>query len=338
MRDRPADPTLSVVVPCYNEEAVIDATHERLSDVLDLLDMRGEIIYVNDGSSDATEEKLADIQSADHRVRVVHLSRNFGHQTAVTAGVDSAAGDAVVLIDADLQDPPELIRDMVERWRRGFDVVYAQRTRRLGETKFKLWTAGAYYRILNWLSDTEIPRDTGDFRLMDRCVVDALQQMPERDRFLRGMISWVGFRQIALPYERAQRFAGESKYPLWKMIRFATDGILSFSLKPLRLATGMGLFATAVALLGMVYGLSARLFTSNWEPGWTTLFCAITFLGGVQLVCTGIIGEYVGRIYRENKQRPLYLMQYRLGFDETATQVGRVCNPPIESQISIHQP
>jgi dolichol-phosphate mannosyltransferase len=313
MRDRPVDPLLSIVVPCFNEEEVIDATHARLAQILDRLNVRAEILYVNDGSRDGTEEKLADIQRTDDRVCVLQLSRNFGHQTAVTAGVDHASGDAVVLIDADLQDPPELIAEMLDRWQRGFDVVYAQRTRRHGETPFKLFTASAYYRILNWLSDTDIPRDTGDFRLMDRCVVDALGQMPERDRFLRGMISWVGFRQVAIPYERSKRFAGESKYPLWKMLCFGADGILSFSLKPLRLATGMGLFATAVALLGIVYGLLARLFTSNWEPGWTTLFCAITFLGGVQLVCTGIIGEYVGRIYRESKHRPLYLLQYRMG-------------------------
>ena len=319
MLDRPADPLLSVVVPCFNEAEVIEVTHERLSVVLDGLEVNAEIIYVNDGSLDGTEEKLADVQRTDQRVRVLQLSRNFGHQTAVTAGVDHARGDAVVLIDADLQDPPELIGQMLDKWQRGFDVVYEQRTKRLGETKFKLLTASAYYRILNWLSDTEIPRDTGDFRLMDRRVVEALKQMPERDRFLRGMISWVGFRQVALPYERAERFAGESKYPIWKMICFAGDGILSFSLKPLRLATGLGLFATVLALAGVAYGLFARLFTTNWEPGWTTLFCAIMFLGGVQLVCMGIIGEYVGRIYRENKHRPLYLLQYRLGFDPMET-------------------
>jgi len=315
MRDRSIHPALSIVVPCFNEEAVIEATHERLSRVLDELGLPAEVIYVNDGSQDGTEAKLVEIQRKDNRVRLLQLSRNFGHQRAVTAGVDHAVGEAVVLIDADLQDPPELIVQMLEKWRDGCDVVYAQRTRRRGETAFKVLSADAYYRVLNWLSDTEIPRDTGDFRLMDRRVVEALKQMPERDRFLRGMISWVGFRQVALPYERAERFAGESKYPLWKMICLGADGILSFSLKPLRLATGMGVCATAVALLGIVYGLAARLLTTQWEPGWTTLFCAITFLGGVQLVCTGIIGEYVGRIYRENKRRPLYLLQYRKGFD-----------------------
>jgi dolichol-phosphate mannosyltransferase len=323
---RPDPATLAIIVPCFNEEAVIEATHARLSRALDELDCDCQIIYVNDGSHDRTAQLLAAIQQGDSRVRVLEFSRNFGHQTAVTAGIDHAEADAVVLIDADLQDPPEIIPQMVELWRQGFDVVYAQRTRRRGETKFKLLTAAAYYRLLDWLSDTEIPHDTGDFRLMNRCVVEALRQMPERDRFLRGMISWVGFRQVALPYERAERFAGQSKYPLWKMLRFAADGILSFSLKPLRLATGMGLAATALALMGIVYGLTARLFTSNWEPGWTTLFCAITFLGGVQLICTGIIGEYVGRIYRENKQRPLYLVQERRGFGESVP-TARIASP-----------
>ncbi|MDP9349507.1 MAG: glycosyltransferase family 2 protein [Gemmatimonadota bacterium] len=321
---------LSVVVPCYNEEEVLHTTHRRLVEVLARLeDLEFEVVYVDDGSRDQTPAILRQLQEEDDRVRVLRFSRNFGHQLAVTAGVDHASGDAVVLIDADLQDPPEVILDMVARWREGYHVAYGVRTDRPGESAFKLWTAKAFYRLINRMSDTVIPLDTGDFRLMDRRVVKALQSMPERDRFVRGMVSWVGFRQIAVPYQRAPRLAGESKYPLYKMLRFALDGIASFSIAPLKLATWMGFAVSGLALLGIVYALFLRLFTSIWITGWTAIFISVLFMGGIQLISLGIIGEYIGRIYGEVKRRPLYLVNERLGFEhEAAGQAQRVLVAP----------
>ena len=312
---QPQSQLLSVVVPCFNEEAVLEATHRRLTAVLaELQGLDYEIVYVDDGSRDRTGAILAGLQAGDRRVRVVRFSRNFGHQIAVTAGIEHAGGEATVLIDADLQDPPEVIRDMVARWREGYHVAYGVRTDRPGETAFKRWTAKAFYRLINRLSDTVIPLDTGDFRLMDRCVVDALLAMPEHDRFVRGMVSWAGFRQIAVPYRRAERVAGESKYPLSKMLRFAFDGIASFSIAPLTAATYAGFAASAIALLGIVYALALRLFTDSFVTGWTALFIAVLFVGGIQLTALGVMGQYIGRIYRETKRRPLYLVQERLGF------------------------
>jgi len=309
-----SEPLISIVVPCFNEEAVIQETHRRLTDTLTDLEGRYEIVYVDDGSRDRTLFILESIQAADETVRILSFSRNFGHQMAVSAGIDHAQGDAVILIDADLQDPPELIRAMVEKWREGYDVVYGQRHSREGESYFKVATARLFYRFINRLSDVPIPLDTGDFRLMSRQVVNVLKCMPERDRFIRGMVSWVGYRQCALPYERARRYAGVSKYPLRKMVAFATDGILSFSIKPLRLATTMGFLTSGLAVLGILYALVLRLWTSYWVSGWTLLIISVLFLGGVQLICLGIIGEYVGRIYSESKRRPLYLIGEALGF------------------------
>jgi polyisoprenyl-phosphate glycosyltransferase len=318
-------PLVSVVIPCFNEEAVIRKTHERLVSVLEALsDMTFELVFVDDGSRDATLQILREIHSSDHRVRVVSFSRNFGHQFAVTAGLEHAAGDAVALIDADLQDPPEVLCDMLEHWRRGADVAYGVRMAREGETALKLWTAKVFYRTINRMSDIPIPLDTGDFRLMDRTVVDALLAMPERDRFVRGMVAWVGFRQQPVPYTRAARFAGTTKYPLGKMIRFATDGILSFSLIPLRLASWAGFCAAGLAVIGIVYALITRLLTNIWVPGWTLLFIALMFIGGVQLVFLGVIGEYLGRVYGEVKRRPLYLVKERFGFSERPPTGGRL--------------
>jgi glycosyltransferase involved in cell wall biosynthesis len=314
-------PLLSVVVPCHNEEPVLRETHRRLIEVLQRLPgMSYEVIYIDDGSRDATAQIMRELQSTDANVRGVLLSRNFGHQIAVTAGIEHARGDAVVLIDADLQDPPEIILEFVARWRQGFEVAYGVRTQREGETHFKRWSASVFYRLLNRLSDVAILLDTGDFRLMDRRVVDTLIAMPERDRFVRGMVSWVGFRQAAVGYRRAARLAGESKYPFWKMVRFATDGILSFSQTPLRIAIWMGFAVSALSLLGIAYAVMMRLLTSIWVPGWTLLFIAVLFLGGVQLISLGIIGEYVGRIYGETKRRPLYIAQERLGFEPDPPQ------------------
>ena len=332
---------LSVVVPCYNEEAVISETHRRLTATLDGLEgLQGldyEVVYVDDGSRDRTADLLRALHRGDPRhVRVVCFSRNFGHQIAVTAGVAHASGDAVVLIDADLQDPPEVIADMVARWRDGYQVAYGVRTDRPGETAFKRATAKGFYRLLNRLSDTPIPLDTGDFRLMDRAVVDALQSMPERDRFVRGMVSWVGFRQTEVPYRRAPRLAGESKYPLVKMLRFAIDGIASFSTAPLRLATWLGFSVSALSVLGIGYALAMRVFTSNWVTGWTALMICVLFMGGVQLISLGLIGEYLGRVYGEVKRRPLYLVQEQHGFGADAP--GAPARGAVPSDVEVATP
>jgi len=312
---------ISVVVPCYNEEKVIVETNRQLVATLaGLDDLDFEIVYVDDGSGDRTVDLLRAIHSADERTRVVRLARNFGHQLAVSAGLEHAAGDAVVIIDADLQDPPEVIPEMVARWRDGYHVVYGMRTDRPGETALKLWTAKLFYRFMNRLSKVQIPLDVGDFRLLDRRVVDVLLSMPERDRFLRGMVSWIGFHQVAVMYRRAERRAGESKYPLFKMLQFAADGVLSFSLTPLRLALWVGFLSIGMAFAGILYALIIRLYTNDWVRGWTSIFTAVLFIGGAQLVTLGIIGEYIGRIYAEVKRRPLYVIEERLGFGEPANE------------------
>jgi polyisoprenyl-phosphate glycosyltransferase len=302
-------PTLSVVVPCYNEQESIQTCHERLTEVLAALNEPYEIIYVDDGSSDNTAALLQQIQAHDAHVVMVRLSRNFGHQPAVTAGLSASMGQAVVIIDADLQDPPQLIPEMVKLWRSGYKVVYGIRQTRDGETPFKLWTAKAFYRLINSLSDVEIPVDTGDFRLIDRVVVNVFLQMPERHRLLRGMWSWIGFPQVGLPYQRSPRFAGETKYPLRKMLGLALDGIVSFSVVPLRLVTALGFLSAGGAFLGIVYTLWVRLLTHSWVRGWAISFVGMLFMAGVQMLCLGILGEYIGRIYTESKQRPLFIQR-----------------------------
>jgi polyisoprenyl-phosphate glycosyltransferase len=302
-------PTLSVVVPCYNEQESIETCHERLTEVLAALNEPYEIIYVDDGSGDNTAALLQQIQADDVHVVMVRLSRNFGHQPAVTAGLSASMGQAVVIIDADLQDPPQLIPEMVKLWRSGYKVVYGIRQTRDGETPFKLWTAKAFYRLINSLSDVEIPVDTGDFRLIDRVVVDVFLQMPERHRLLRGMWSWIGFPQVGLPYQRSPRFAGETKYPLRKMLGLALDGIVSFSVVPLRLVTALGFLSAGGAFIGIVYTLWVRLLTHSWVRGWAISFVGMLFMAGVQMLCLGILGEYIGRIYTESKQRPLFIQR-----------------------------
>jgi glycosyltransferase involved in cell wall biosynthesis len=315
----PRRPLLSVIVPCFNEEQVLRETNRRLFATLDQTGMDTEIVYVDDGSIDGTAEILRQLHEADPRAKVLRLSRNFGHQFAITAGLEHASGDAIVLIDADLQDPPEVILEMLDRWKQGnWDVIYGTRIDRQGESPWKLVTARLFYRVINALSDVPIPIDTGDFRLMDRKVVDALLSMPERDRFLRGMVSWLGFRQLALPYHRASRFAGTTKYPMRKMLRFAMDGIFSFSVVPLRIATLTGLGASLLGLIGALVALWFRLWTHQWVPGWTSLLLTVLFMGGVQLVCLGVVGEYLGRTYWEMKRRPLYLVQEQLGLSTPA--------------------
>lgn len=313
----PGNPLLSIVIPCYNEEEVIGETIARLTLFCSaLVDLDVELICVDDGSRDTTRALLRACAANDARFRIIGFARNFGHQIAVTAGIDAARGDAVVLIDADLQDPPDVMHQMIAKWREGYDVVYGTRTDRPGESAFKLATARGFYRLLNKLSDIPIPLDTGDFRLMSRAVVDTLRAMPERDRFVRGMVSWVGFRQTALPYSRAVRFAGVSKYPLRKMLRFAIDGILSFSTKPLQLSIGLGFFSALLALGGVVYVAAIRMLTTEWVAGWAGTLIAVLFIGGVQLISVGVLGEYVGRIYNEIKGRPLYVANEYIGFSE----------------------
>ena len=310
---------LSIVIPCYNEEAVIVETFRRLQDLskqIIELELELELIFVDDGSNDETLSLLKNFAKFDKRVKVISLTRNFGHQIAVTAGIDLANGDAVVLIDADLQDPPEVIGQMIEKWKQGYDVVYGLRSERSGESTFKIFSAYCFYRLLNKLSDTPIPVDAGDFRLMSQRVVNVLRCMPERDRFMRGMISWIGFKQIALPYKREGRFAGHSKYPLKKMLRFAVDGVMSFSTKPLKVSIALGVSSSLLALIGIIYALYLRIFTSIWVEGWTALMITILFLGGVQLISVGILGEYIGRIYVESKKRPLYIIDQYVGFAE----------------------
>lgn len=310
-------PEISIVVPLYNEELVIEAMAARLTGVLDAAGFAFEVIMVNDGSRDRTAELARAICAADPRYRLIGFSRNFGHQFAITAGMDRCRGDAVVVIDADLQDPPEIIPQMVARWREGFQVVYGLREKREGETWFKLVTAKMFYRVLKRLTSVEIPVDTGDFRLIDRSVLEQLNSMRERSRFVRGMVSWIGFRQCAVTYVRHQRHAGETKYPLSKMMKFAIDGLLAFSQVPLKLASGLGMTASAVSFFFMIYGVIIKYVAPERViPGWSSTISAILFLGGVQLICLGVLGEYVGRIYEEIKNRPLYIVAEEVNFDE----------------------
>lgn len=307
---------ISIVVPVYFEEKVVEECYRRLKNVVDSNGISSEMVFVNDGSTDRTLEILMRLAREDKNVKIIDFSRNFGHQAAVTAGILNSKGDAVVVIDADLQDPPELIVEMIGKWKAGCDVVYAKRKKRKGETWFKLITAKCFYKILGSMSDTSIPADTGDFRLMDRKVVDVLASMPERNRFLRGMVSWIGFKQDFIEYERAERFAGETKYPLKKMIRFAVDGITAFSSKPLKLMTLLGSATILLALAILVYSLVVKLFGYPTVPGWTSLMVALTFFSGVQLLSLGIIGQYIARIYDESKNRPLYVVKDKINFEE----------------------
>ena len=300
---------LSIVVPLFNEEGNVDELIGKICRTIESIGWPGsyEIVCVNDGSTDATLEKLRALMPAVPQLVIVDLSRNFGHQLASTAGIETAAGDAVILMDGDLQDPPELIGAFVARWREGYDVVFATRRSRRGESAFKRVTARLFYRIVRVLTNVSIPLDTGDFRLMSRRVVNALHQTRERHRFLRGLVSWVGYRQIGVPYDRDARFSGSSKYPVAKMVRFAIDGITSFSEVPLRFASYLGFLTSAFAFLYVVVVLIRSALGFN-EPGYTSTIITVLFLGGVQLVGIGILGEYIGRIYEEIKARPLYLV------------------------------
>jgi len=314
-------PTLSIVVPVHNEAAVLPELYRRIRSVMDEGGRSWELLLVNDGSRDQSAITIEFLCAQDSRVRGISLSRNFGFQIAVTAGLDAARGRAVILMDADLQDPPEVIPEMITRWRAGFDVVYGVRTERAGETWFKRASASGFYRLIRRLTSVDIPLDTGDFRLMDRRVVDAIRQMPEQHRFLRGMVSWVGFKQTGVAYKRQPRYAGETKFTLKKMLRFALDAITGFSYLPLQLATYLGAAITVLSGL-MVLGAILLRLTGAAQPltGQAPTLLAVLFLGGVQLICLGIVGEYLGRIYDQARQRPLYLVEQRWGFDEPAAR------------------
>ena len=307
-------PVLSVVVPVFNEEGNLPELHRRLAAVLPAVVDSWEIVFVDDGSRDRSWKLIRDLAAADPHVRGVRFSRNFGHQMAFAAGLNHARGDAVVIMDADLQDPPELIPELVARWREGHEVVYAVRTRREGETLFKKLTASVFYRLLRRITQVEIPVDTGDFRLMGRRALEAFRRLPERHRFTRGLVAWVGFSQVGVPYARAARKAGETNYPLRKMLRFAVDAITSFSHVPLQLATWLGFLTSLFAFAYIVVVVVLKFVGISW-PGYTSLMAAILFLGGVQLVMIGLLGEYLGRVYDEVKGRPLYLVQDTVGSD-----------------------
>lgn len=320
---RPAAPFVSVVVPCHNEEANLRQLHERLAAVLDGAGLAWELVCVNDGSEDGTLSGLIRLQAADGRLRIHDLSRNFGKEAALTAGLDQARGDVVIPLDADLQDPPELIPVLIAKWQEGFDVVNAVREAREGEGWLKRGSAHLFYRLLNRLSAIEIPPDTGDFRLLSRAAVEALRRMPERRRFMKGMFVWAGFPTASVSYRRAGRHAGRTSWNYWRLWNFALEGITSFSEVPLRIASYLGL---GVALLALIYGLFLILRTlllGNPVSGYPSLMVAILFLGGVQLVALGVIGEYIGRIYEETKQRPVYIIRRSwTGMDPDGPRLG----------------
>ncbi|WP_373542593.1 glycosyltransferase family 2 protein [Chamaesiphon sp.] len=322
-------PKYSLVIPVYNEESTIPELYHRVSTVMDGLDDTSEAIFINDGSQDRTLQLLRELHDRDERVVYLSLARNFGHQIAVTAGLNYIRGKAIVILDADLQDPPELIPELIALWRQGYHVVYAQRTKRVRESWFKRLCAYAFYRILKQLANVDIPTDTGDFCLLDRQVVDLLNQMPERNRYLRGLRSWVGFNQIAFKFERDSRFAGEVKYTFAKSFALAINGLVSFSSVPLRLSTYLGLFSAVVAILMAILVLYWRIFTPHSTlTGFATIAIAIFFLGAVQLISIGILGEYIGRIYEEVKNRPLYTLS------EVGHQKPRSSQPPDRSRSS----
>jgi polyisoprenyl-phosphate glycosyltransferase len=312
----------SIIIPVFNEEAVIPLLVRRMDALLEKLDGPAEAIFVNDGSSDAGSVFLSALAREKPGYRYIGLSRNFGHQIAITAGMDAAAGDAIIVMDADLQDPPEVILDMIAKWKEGYQVVYAKRLSRAGETAFKRRTADLFYRFLGSLAEVDIPQDVGDFRLIDRKVLEAFKAMPEQDRFVRGMFAWLGFRQTAVEFHRPERAAGETKYPLFKMIRLAANGIIGFSDVPLRLAIWGGIAVSFTALAYGAYVVALWLGDSVLVSGWSSTIVIISLLCGVNMLMTGIIGLYIGRIYNEVKRRPLYVVDEREGFDAAASRLA----------------
>ena len=328
-------PRLSVVIPVFNEEETIPELDRRLRALFEGLTGVGgswEVVFIDDGSKDRSAALLADLAAREPRYKVIGFSRNFGHQIAITAGIDRADGDAVVVMDADLQDPPEVVQQMLDKVGEGFDVVYGVRRRRASETVFKRATASGFYRLIRAMTRVDIPADAGDFRLMTRPVVLAMRALREQHRFVRGMVAWVGFRQTAVYYDREARFAGETKYPLRKMIRFAIDGITSFSVLPLRMATWLGLFAGSLAVVVGIWLFFVKFLHLGAVPGWTGIMVAVTFGFSAQFVMTGILGEYVGRIYEEIKRRPLYITARETNLEplERDPALSRRAGPEIE--------
>ncbi len=300
---------ISVIIPVYNEEDNIQMLHERLYQVMQQMGISFELIFINDGSRDRSIELVRALAAKHDYVKYVDFSRNFGHQIAVTAGLDKANGQAIVIIDADLQDPPELIEEMYKKMKEGYEVVYAKRKSRVGESWLKLWTAKTFYRILSKITSISIPVDTGDFRIVDRKIVDVLREMPEKNKYLRGQISWIGFNQTYVEYERQQRNAGETGYTYRKMLRFALDGITAFSDFPLKIVTYFGFIVSAFAFLVMLYALYSRFILQDYQPGWTSLMICILFIGGIQMIAIGIIGEYLSRMNNNIRNRPLYIVK-----------------------------
>jgi dolichol-phosphate mannosyltransferase len=311
----------SVVIPVYNEEEVLDVCYRRVKDVMEKTGEEYEIIFVNDGSHDSTPQKLENLSLLDRHVKWIDFSRNFGHQIAITAGMDAASGEAVIVMDADLQDPPELILEMIDKWKEGYNVVYAKRQKRQGETWFKKVTAALFYRLLRKLTDLEIPLDTGDFRLIDRKVCDVLKTLKEKNRFVRGIVTWVGFRQTAVEYVRDPRYAGETKYPLKKMLKLSIDAITSFSYKPLMIASYVGFAMSSLSFLYLLYVLYLRLFSHDTVAGWASIVSIMLFFNGITLMMLGVMGQYIGRIYDEARNRPLYVVKRTMGFDREQRKV-----------------
>ena len=309
---------LSIIVPCYNEERVIKEFYKQTLKTLAKVKENYELIFINDGSVDQTLPILKKLAQKNKKVKIINFSRNFGHQIAITAGMDFAKGNAVVIIDADLQDPPMLILQMLKKWKEGYEVVYAQRKKRKGESFFKTFSAKLFYRLMKKLTNIDIPLNTGDFRLMDKKIVEVLRNIPERNRFVRGLVSWVGYKQTAVEFERESRFAGESKYPLSKMLLLAKDGIFSFSDKPLSFITKLGLLCFFISLGFIVWALYLKLILLDPSllQGWTSLFIVSLFLGGIQLLSIGILGEYISRIYTETKHRPIYIVKEKINLNK----------------------
>ena len=322
--------TLSVVVPAYNEQEVLPEFHRRLAAVIDNLHVTCEVVYVNDGSRDRTLEIMRSLRAQDDRVSLVDLSRNFGKEVALTAGLDHAVGDAVVVIDADLQDPPEIIPELIAQWRAGFDVVFARRTARDGESLFKKATASAFYRLIQRVSRVEIPADTGDFRLLSRRAVEALKQLREQHRFMKGLFAWIGFPQKAVPYRRDPRFAGDTKWNYWKLWNFALEGITSFTIAPLKIATYVGILVALVSFMFAAFIIYKTIVFGDPVRGYPSLMVVVLFLGGVQLLSIGVMGEYLGRLFNESKGRPLYFLNaYEPATSVSLADGGSVFTAPL---------
>lgn len=307
----------SLVFPVYNEEGNLEELYEKTTSIINCLsEYEFEMIFVNDGSFDRTLEMLKEYAARDNRIKIISFSRNFGHQTAITAGIDASQGLTAIILDSDLQDPPSLIPKMLDKWKEGYNVVYAKRLRRKGESFFKLISAKIFYRILFLVTRINIPLDTGDFRLIDRYVIDCLRQLPERNRYIRGLVTWIGFRQIGIEYERDQRHWGKTKYPFGKMMKLALDGIFSFSILPLKLASYFGFTMAFFALIYILYIFYIKFFAKGLVQGWTSTVILISLFGGIQLICLGIIGEYIARIFDESKKRPLYIIEEAINLSE----------------------